>query len=297
VTLIAFHARKAGADILTDTLSYTPQAETVGVCTKVHLISHMDAAVAMQGTEAFSGRIVYWLKDICRDVDDFDGLVTYLPAILREAFELVQAERREHLALGVAVHEESVMLALVGYSTAQQRFQGWVFASPDQFEPEEHTNVFIYPAPLSCAPSRYELTSGLLAIAADKRQPEANKVKFARWLDKPPALVPQTERDWVELGKAARYDRALVDHRVLFKVLLGGDLFRTRLAVGEQTAKRIHRFNDKGTEFAQLLAGLNNPISLSLPCQCGSGRPYGDCCWELMKARDATARPAPTGSR
>jgi hypothetical protein len=73
------------------------------------------------------------------------------------------------------------------------------------------------------------------------------------------------------------------------KVIIGGDVLRTRLTRGEHQQHVIHTFPMRGGQWRRSLIGTLHPEGQLGPCQCGSGVPQATC---HLLARD-TSQPCP----
>ena len=266
MTLVAFSVNKNRADILTDTWSYSAGGRRIASDSKVHSIPHLDMAYATQGSCEFAS--LWGLEATARamHVGSFDGFVAEAGPYLLEAWNAVVERERT----------PSVVF-LIGYSPEDSRFRAYQFASDSGFERQDVEAPFIIPAPTDIRPSELELAriKGSFTGASDETEILA---LFEEWHQKPGLVAPTTVKGWVQLGKHARESRAMMHARTNLKVFVAGDLFHAVLKRGELTTSRVHRFNDSGAEFAQLVAGTLHPISQYGPCSfCDSGRPYVDC--------------------
>jgi hypothetical protein len=268
VTLIAFSASKNRADILTDTWAYSHGGRLIGSSSKVHSIPHLDMAYAAQGSCEFEALWNLGAIALATHVGSFDGFVQEAGPYLRGAWN------------EYAGCEPSVIF-VIGYSPEESRFRVYQFASDSDFERQDLETPFIIPAPTDMRPSELELAR-VFGRFTDSSESDKAKVltSLEGWRQKPGLIAPTTVKGWVQLGKHARENRALAQ-RVSWglKVFVAGDLFHAVLQRGEFRTTRVHRFNDSGAEFAQLVAGTLHPISQLGPCSyCDSGRPYVDCC-------------------
>ena len=285
MTLIAFSTNKNRADILTDTWSYTSGDRRIGAASKLHAISHLDMAHAVQGSCEFEALWSIGASGLAMHVGSFDGFVQEAGPYLLDAWnEVVERDRRE----------PSVVF-IIGYSPEESRFKAYQFDSGSDFERQDLEAPFIIPAPTDIRPSELELArlkGSLLAGQSESDRAEILTV-FEDWHQKPGLIAPTTVKGWVRLGKHARESRALAPSVTSgLKVFVAGDLFHAVLKRGEFTTSRVHRFNDSGAEFAQLVAGTLHPISQYGPCSyCDSGRSFVDC----HLASFAT-QPCPCGS-
>jgi hypothetical protein len=270
MTLIAFSANKNRADILTDSWSYSGGGRLIGSDSKVHAISHLDMAHATQGSCVFEALWNLGAIGLAMHVGSFDGFVQEAGPYLRKAWNGV-GERDQR--------EPSVVFVL-GYSGEESRFRAYQFDSGSDFERQDLEAPFIIPTPGDIRPSELELArlkGSLLAGQSESDRAEILTI-LENWHQKPGLVAPTTVKGWVQLGKHARESRAMAPADSNLKVFVAGDLYHAVLKRGEFTTTRVHRFNDSGAEFAQLVAGTLHPISQYGPCGfCDSGRPYVDC--------------------
>jgi hypothetical protein len=268
MTLIAFSANKNRADILTDTWSYSAGGRRIGRDSKVHAISHLDAASATQGSCEFDALWNLGVSAMAMHVGSFDGFVQEAGPYLRAAWSDVRERPRT----------PSVVF-IIGYSPEESRFRAYQFASDSDFERQDLEAPFIIPAATDIRPSELELAR----LKGMRFASESDKAEiltlFEGWHQQPAFIAPTTVKGWVQLGKHARQSRAMAPVATGMKVFIAGSLFHAVLKRGQFTTSRVHTFNDSGAEFAQLVAGTLHPISQYGPCSfCDSGRPYVDCC-------------------
>ena len=203
-------------------------------------------------------------------VGSFDGFVQEAGPYLRAAWGDVRERPRT-----------PSFVSIIGYSPEESRFKAYQFASDSDFERQDVEQAFIIPAPVDIRPSDLELARLKGSLLAGQRESDKAEILtvFEDWHQRPGLVAPTTVKGWVRLGKHVRESRALAPSVSSgLKVFVAGDLFHAVLRRGEFTSSRVHRFNDSGAEFAQLVAGTLHPISQLGPCSfCDSGRPYVDC--------------------
>lgn len=164
------------------------------------------------------------------------------------------------------------MMVAAGWSPAARSFRALVFASDRMFDPFEPVGVFSQPGPLDAQPSELE-EEQYRRLGSLRERSEA-----AWFAGRPPLQAPRNTADWVQLGRRVREQRALIvagAHGL--KVAVGGALHLTTLKLGEQTTRRVHRFDDTGDQLARLVAGTRYPVAMAAPCECGSGRLMAGC--------------------
>ena len=282
MTLIAFSASKNRADILTDTWSYSQGGRLIGSDSKVHSIPHLDMAYATQGSCEFGALWDFGATALVGQVGSFDGFVQEAGPYLREAWN------------EAAVDGIPSVVFVIGYSPEESRFRAYLFDSGSDFERQDLEAPFVIPAPGGMRPSKIELARLKDSLLAGQSESDKAAIlaTLESWHQKPEFVAPTTVKGWVQLGKHARESRALVSASSGLKVFVAGDLFHAVLKRGEFSQSRVHTFNDRGAEFAQLVAGTLHPISQYGPCGfCDSGRPFVDC----HLASFAT-QPCPCGS-
>jgi hypothetical protein len=271
MTLIAISASKNRADVLTDSWSYTYGGRRIGSDSKLHAIPHLDMAHATQGSCEFEALWNFGAIALATHVGSYDDFASEAGPYLQDAWNEVDPRP-----------QDPSVVFLVGYSPEENRFRAYRFDSDSDFERQAVEAPFIIPAPTDIRPSDLELArlkGSLLAGQSESDRAEILAV-LEDWHQKPGFLAPTTVKGWVQLGKHARQTRALAPSVSSgLKVFVAGDLFHAVVQRGAFTTTRVHRFNDSGAEFAQLVAGTFHPISQYGPCSyCDSGRPYVDCC-------------------
>jgi len=283
MTLIAFSTSRNRADILTDTWSYSSGGRRIGSDSKVHAISHLDMAHAVQGSCEFEALWNLGAIALAMHVGSFDGFVQEAGPYLRAAWGDVRERPRT-----------PSFVSIIGYSPEESRFRAYLFDSGSDFERQDLEAPFVIPAPGGMRPSKIELARLKDSLLAGQSESDKAAIlaTLESWHQKPEFVAPTTVKGWVQLGKHARESRALVSASSGLKVFVAGDLFHAVLKRGEFSQSRVHTFNDRGAEFAQLVAGTLHPISQYGPCGfCDSGRPFVDC----HLASFAT-QPCPCGS-
>lgn len=266
MTLIAISVDDAGAQILTDTWSYSPAASRIGRVSKVLSLPHLDLAVATQGSQHFGlvwDSIAAVLSTQVQDFDEFDHRsVASLAVAWAETLESNPDASRS-----VAFH--------VGWSAAAGRFVAVAHASDNGFQPEPLDELFVHPSPLSVRPSEIEARH-LAALIGDDELGQANlEVLRGRPVPQP----PDDMAGWASLALAAR-ERAMLPAATRLKTLVGGTAMLTTLTREGVMTYKLLEFDDTGDELAKVLAGSMHPIGLAGPCPCGSGGTYRECCVE-----------------
>jgi hypothetical protein len=281
MTLIAFSATKNRADFLTDTWAYSSGGRRIGNDSKVHSIPHLDMAYAIQGDLEFGVAWGCYAAGLTMFAGSFDNFACEAGPYVRAAWD----------SLATPPQDPSTLF-LIGYSSEASRFRAYQFDSDSDFERQDLEAPFIIPTPTDTRISDLEWArlEGQLRLfrMSDQQVLAAHDL----WRGRPELVAPTTVKGWVQLGKHVRESRALVNPATGLKVFVAGDLFHTVVKRGEFTTSRVHRFNDSGAEFAQLVAGTLHPVSQYGPCcYCDSGRPYVDCC-----AASYATQPCPCGS-
>lgn len=275
MTLIALHAAKDHADLITDTWSYDNAGGSIAHNSKTHLIPHLDMAIASHGDVMFG---VMWDSNaslLSREVADFDEFADNAQVAIAATWAQREADvAAENCAKGSDFKPSPPGVFLVGYSPARESFRAVGFAAEDGFEPWEIEGLFVTPSPLAVRPSEDELTRFRARMRPDVPEDEQN---LADMLGCPPPKVPANDEEWVGLALAA-HRRATLPTNSLLKVLIGGDLFHTHLELGISVQARVHSFDDSDEALAAVFAGTLHPIGLAGPCECGSGLTFLACC-------------------
>ncbi|MCF6507372.1 SEC-C domain-containing protein [Blastococcus sp. MG754426] len=277
MTLIAFAAHADRAEIITDTLTYTHTATRMGHTSKLLPLPHLDAAIVAQGSTGFERRWHMQALYLAQHAADFDEFAREAPAHLAHVWsELGIDLDAENIAHGRSATVTPSVVFLVGYSPQRQRFVAYGFASDHGFAPTKLDGLYAMPSPLDRRPGDLELhrlRGHLPAVLGD--QADRAVAALGRLPIQP---APRRPEEWVDLAKAVRRDRAMADLYSGLKTYVGGDVMLTALRRGESTTRRIHTFNDSGSDFARMMAGSLHPMSQASACECDSGRRFVDCC-------------------
>jgi uncharacterized protein YchJ len=271
MTLVSFALYGDRAEFVVDTASYTQNVEQMGQCTKFTVIQHVDTVILNQGDGPFGYIVKSGALQIGAQTTGYDELVNTIPEHARQYWATQIADRGEL--------SDSVFF-LIGWSAKAERFAAHGFASERNFKPFEITSTFVMPTPWDTKPSDLELTR-FRNYAANR--PDRDEIA-ALWAPKPPMRVPTNIDDWRNLGLKVREHRSLSG--TTGRVIVAGDLIHGRLKQGRFTSQRLHRFNDAGEEFLQMVAFTAHPQSQTLPCWCDSGKTFIDC--HLAPALDTT---------
>lgn len=261
MTLIAFATHGDHAEILTDTTSYTVNGSSLAHCTKILTMPHLDAAVLAQGDAAFGTHAKVTTLEASGQVGTFDELVESAPSWLNTLWEALEPPG-------------DAFVVLVGYSTAQDRFAAYLYASDDGFTQTEVTETWAHPMPFSARPTDLELARHRKRPGAKNMQLEIELGAIAAWQSKPPLPRHHGVSDWRHLAKTIREQRALTEYG---RVFVAGSVLYTRLERGQMTTRKIHEFDDHGEEFLQMIAWTFHPIAQLMACHCGSGERFVDC--------------------
>jgi hypothetical protein len=277
MTMIAFAVHADRAEIITDTITYNHIATKMGRHSKVMPLPHLDAAMLAQGSTGFERRWHMQALYLAQHVADFDDLVREAPEHLAFVWRELEADAEtENAVHGRSATVANSVVFLIGYSPAQGCFKAYGYASNFEFRPMDLDGLYVMPSPLDRRPGLLELHR-LREHLADNFGTDG--LQIADGLAKLPVLpAPESTVEWVELAKAVRRDRALVDLYSGLKTYVAGDVVHTTLRVGEVTSRRVHRFDDSGEEFNRMMAGSLHPVSQAAACDCGSGERFVDCC-------------------
>lgn len=275
MTLIAIACKGDTAEILYDSLAYTQNLGKIGHTSKCMVLPHLDAAILSQGDGVFGIEAKSVLAQSSALVDDLDQILAAAPEALRQLYADLASVRPE-------ITSPSTVF-LVGWSGSANRFQAHYLAFEDQFEPTPIDGLHVMPAPFTERPSALELNR---LKAAYVGQEGSNF--WTGWAAMPEPLIPDTVDDWERVGERAR-DRALIEH---CRTLVGGRLFFTRLELGSSTTTELLEFDDPH-EFERIVRGSQHPIAQQMPCSCGSGKTFLDCC---LAEHYADGHPCDCGS-
>jgi hypothetical protein len=270
MTFIAISTSQTGALIATDTTIYAENLTRLGHGTKVHTMLHLAAAVVSQGDFAFGSDWALCAEVLGAEVPNFDELVAAAPDRLRQLY----AEHRASLA--VANKEPGPVLALhIGRSDRHARYVIVGHSSFRDFEPDVLGDFFVTPAPFDSRPSDHEaaaIRAGIESLEHDVNQEardepwvaDVPRKNLAFMLDQAEGVAPTTIAGWVALSERTRLHRSrMVSADSGLKVLVAGELHLTGLGKGGITQGRVHRFNDSGDEFLEVVAGTEHPLAQS----------------------------------
>ncbi|WP_332643691.1 hypothetical protein [Aeromicrobium sp.] len=260
MTLIAFHACGDNAEIITDSLAYSHGARHLGEVTKVHHLHHLRAVLATQGDVWFGCAAGAHLSNISKHADDFDGLLSVAPAILRRIWEAEDFTDKAEAALFI-----------IGWSPEASEFVSCGLDAKTDFEPWRIEGPFMIPTPHSLRPSEFEF--GIL-------EPAVSAEALASWREAAEMPTPQSPQDWVHLALTAWEDRALTP--APSRVFIGGSLYFTQLNYSAQATHRLFDFDPPDEDFLKMVEGTLHPRAQLAPCPfCESGKVFVDCCADL----------------
>ncbi len=259
MTLIAFATNGDTATIMTDSLAYSAGGRSMGHSTKLLPLPHIDAALATQGNSMFGEFAKVAALGFALEAPDADALADALAAELPHAWEATTKNKGGGT-------EGTVYL--IGWSPSRGAFTAWMLAAEHGFQAEVVDGPHIVPCPLNYRPSDLEANRLLDEGRLDQEEVDA-------WREQPPIPTPGNLDEWAELLFYARQTRALMQEA---KVFIGGSLYGTLLARGEQSTCKLAEFDDSGEEFRQMVAGTLHPLGLAGDCPCGSGERFRECC-------------------
>lgn len=287
MTLVAFATYGDKAEILTDTTSYSRSLVSMGHCSKVLPLPHLDCAVLTQGSSDFGHWVSHFALAAAGDMPDFPALVTAMGEAVPDAWAHTHWQMEQ---AGQAPPDPAAAF-LIG--PVDGEFQAFALSSCDDFEPVRTEGLTIMPVPLNMPIRISEHEAGALTGFA-------NADDIATLRGRPVGLAPPDLSSWIALGLAARETRALIPVESHLKTLVAGQLQHTRIKRGLVTTRTVHTFDDSGEEFAQIVRGTLHPVaqlglcpwcdsgkrnidcclreSFGNPCLCGSGRTIAECC-------------------
>ena len=263
MTLIAFNTTRERAEVLTDTLAYSPNFRHMGHSAKVVQLPHIDAVATMTGDNRFGAFFKSAVIGTGMTLPTFDALVEWLPGQLREILAGFD---------GSAGHYRPTPY-LVGYSHERKGFAAYAFHISRDFEPLLIEGAYMTPMPTIFRPHEMNLAE----YAEDLTDPEA-AARLEEWSKAPAMLVPDGREDWITLAAATRRSRSAWWSRSNLAVHpVAGALHLTTVERGKITTEHVHTFDDSGEEFANIIRGSAHPQSQLGPCPCGSGKTFLSC--------------------
>jgi hypothetical protein len=288
VTLIAFHAHRDGATVMTDTLGYTPGARYVMETRKAVALPEVGAVTMTQGSTIVGDAWLDRVQALAAEAGTFDRLLEAAPATLAGLW----ANLGEDLAWRRTRPLAPTVAFLVGPSERRGGYVGFLLASDVGFEPRRHKGLYVMPSPLSMRPSWLEqarLDAHLARHLDADLAPKA--AQMLRRLPAPPSPGWWTADDWRDLAVAVHRDRALVDLYSGLKTYVGGDVVLTTLTADGVTERVLHTFPTDGPEWEAMLRDSLHPVGQLGPCGCDSARLAIECCLPEM-----FDEPCPCGS-
>jgi hypothetical protein len=277
VTLIAYACKGDHAEIMTDTLSYGPNLRHMGTTTKYAVYPHLDCVLLGAGAGVITAAVKGFLFMAAEhEITNFDEALDVVPDHLRQLWADYEDVERPH---------GPTTIHLVGYSEKAGEFVAYEFSSDADFAPVRHEGVYLHPAPFTVRPSDRELARVALNFPDD---PDTDEF-FDTWRSRPPAQVPSSLPEWVDLILECREQRAACSLPAA-RTLVAGSLHALRIDQGSHTGSLVLEFDDTGAVWEQIIAGTLHPDSQRAPCHCGSGDRLIDCC--LVPVMD---EPCPCG--
>jgi hypothetical protein len=220
MTLIGIATYGKYAEFITDTMSYNPNARTLGRTTKSRTLNHIDAAILTQGNAHFGDLAKATLSVLADNMPDFDGLVETAPTALCALWESQDSW---------GVYGGTVFL--VGYSPEAAEFRAFSLAfDRNRFSPEPIMAPHVMPSPFTVAPSPMELDR--LTKTTKKAGAGADYMRaFTEvWPSRPILRAPKNKTEWQRVAMDCREQRALDQGRT--RTFVGGDVHHTRLSRG-----------------------------------------------------------------
>lgn len=261
MTLIAITCQGDSAQILNDTAAYSSNLRHLTTTTKVHPITHLDAAVAFGGRADFGPWVRFAMDTDARLAHvEFDELVEALPAVLPGLFAAyLQGNQPDDPTPGVVF--------LVGYSTEAGEFRAFQLTSGTDFEAAPLHGTYLHPTPWNLRPSAEEYRLLLFAYERLGEHPDVIADIRDHWLAQP---APDPDIDQAGLIQLARYTRE--DRSMGGGIPIHGDLVHHTLRRGRMVSRKVHTFPATGPDFDRFIAGRDHPVAQLADCPCGSGR-------------------------
>lgn len=276
MTMIAIACKGDTAEFITDTVTYTSEYSRIGEQTKHLSLPHLDCAVLTQGDTTFGNYAKSALMQASYQVDTFDELVEGAPGWIADMWA---ARQSDAAAQGREIDPEALVF-LVGYSLRSKRFVSYAFPANAGFVPFETRGLWVIPTPWTARPSPYTLELfRSWAEEANRVWPPESQIDIdglcSSWKSKPPILPPRDLDEWRAIAQEVRASRTLDQFCQCF---VGGRVFHTTLRRGTTLTQEILRFDDDGAELQAIVAGTDHPLAQAMPCECGSGAQFVDCC-------------------
>lgn len=270
MTLIAIHTHDNTAEIISDTIEYTPNGRHVHDTgrNKSWVLSNGIAVTAGSGNTHLADRWFHTAEDHAANTDDFEEFAATTGPLIKETWERVTRISKGRI-------DDPPNVYHVGWSPNTGTFKAYAYAPSNDYNPVDVTGLHTFPSPWSHRPSAIErayVAERFLHFDFDPVQvADAMEV----WTQRPPLDPPETIHGWADIADQIRRERALEQSG---GVIIGGKLHHltiNRHGVGAR--QTIHLFNDTPAETAYLVSGTLHPLCQASPCGCGSGRRWIDC--------------------
>lgn len=266
MTFVAISCQGNHAEILVDTAAYSANLRIIQETTKLHVLPHLDAAIASGGLAEFSAWARFAMESDARlSAATFDELVEKLPDVLPPIFRTYVADR--------GATKCPAVLLVVGYSAAAGQFVAFELGSDDDFTPRPITGTFVHPTPWRLRPSHREYELLLQAYEELGAHPDIVADIRDNWLTMPAPDPKITPSKLVDLALQTREDRSMGGG-----IPIHGRLMHTTLRQGRHTTRSVWTFPNEGPDFDRFIEGRDHPRAQAMDCWCGSGRNVLDCC-------------------
>lgn len=276
MTLIGITTGPDRAELVTDHFSLGANyGRHTGTVNKVHLVSHLDAAMTVQGDHTFFGNVSYAISQAAM-IRTFDELVAQVAESLPDLWR-----GRWNGAKPPTEHHDSTCY-LVGYSADAGRFSAYSFPSAHDFDCVDLTgDLFLFPAPYT-----------------EYAQPTS----LEEWAEL--AHLVYTERS---LDRYLTGRRAPTGGRIVHTQLEVGTITQRTIAelplAGPMFHHMMNGFNHPSSQLAPCYCGSGTASILCCdrehddqPCECGSGSRFADCCRVDPSLSDDAPCPCLSGS-
>ncbi|UDY22391.1 hypothetical protein [Nocardioides sp. Kera G14] len=269
MTMVVIACAEDRAFVMTDTASYSKWVELIRQTSKVDVLPHLSAAIVTQGDSGFGALVKAAIREAAAASETYDDLVAAAPDYFGQVWDTISSDLPTD---GPGAWLEPSTVLLVGYSTTAGRFVGYGFASSDYFEPFELGDLWMVPTPWQMRPGPRELAD----LREFTKMIEGADELFDLWAIQPEPTAPTSLHEFTRLAQQIRVTRAQQD---FCKVIVGGRAFLTILEPeGQLQNVKLLDYGDDGPDFLELVNGTAHPLAQVAPCDCGSERPWIQCC-------------------
>ncbi len=256
MTLIAIACHGDRAEIATDHFTLLDYGRHTGTLPKVLTLSHLGAAVTVQGDQITYGELGFRLA-MSADLTNFDSLVDHVAQILPDLWQSRWERTPETEPYDTTCY-------LVGHSHLSGRYEAFALPSAHDFERTDLTDdLFVFPAPLSEQPS--------------------SPTTSLQWRDLVGLVHAERSLDVLDTGR-----KVPTGGPVILTTIQPGSITQETILELPTSGPVFHQmmqgFNHPSSQLAPCPCGSEQPVIAchdnhdDLPCDCGSALTFAECC-------------------